>query len=400
VLSERGRGILLVVRRGLVAGLCLGLMSCGGQPEQERLGRASVSVNGTVDSSDQYPMVVGVVVNKSTAIARCSGVLIAANLVLTARHCLSPTSGGLVQCGSSPLGTPYPAANVRVTRLFQMSDLPEDYLTAARIEVVPGGNDTCGYDLAAVVLEGEGFGAQAKTAIPRIDVSVVDGEEHVAVGYGSDGSGGIGVRRFKPGLYAYCVGTACPLPVPQTEWVGASDSFCQADSGAPALDVDGKAIGVVSRGQDPCATPILANLAEWKSWIMELGVSAAADGGYAAPFWALTGVSDPPPESDAGSGSSNQGSPCPCSTGFVCLSPDGTVEHGSCARTCTLDSECGTGLSCRSDGVCATENGPEAADDEDSGCSLAPADTRAQWLEWPLWIVVLGGFAFARRRRC
>lgn len=386
-----------MVGRDVVAALGLTLVACGvGDPPEG--GRTRAGVNGSVDSLDEYSMVVGVRVNKGGAIARCSGVLIAPNLVLTARHCVSPVPGGLVECGSSALGTPYPAENAGVTRLFQMSDQTEDYVFGTRVEVVPGGDDTCGFDLAALVLDGDGFGTDAKVAVPRIDLSVSDGEEHTAVGYGSTGTSGIGTRRFKTGLAAYCVGTACPLPVPASEWVGAKDSFCQADSGAPALDVNGKLIGIVSRGQDPCATPILANIAEWKSWIMELGLSAAGDAGYAPPFWAVTGSSDPPPESDAGP--SAQGSPCPCSAGFVCLSSDGTQENGTCAKTCSAHSECGSGLECGAESACVpTKSNASSGSDEDGGCSLTPAGQH-DGNRAPFWFgYALMGVALSRRRR-
>jgi hypothetical protein len=246
-----------------------------------------------------------------------------------------------------------------------MSALPEDYVGVTRIEVVPGGNDTCGFDLAALFLDADGFGADTVVAVPRIDVTVVDGEEHTAVGYGSTGTAGIGTRRFKTGLIAYCVGTDCPLPVPATEWVGAKDSFCQADSGAAALDLDGKVIGVVSRGQDPCATPILANLSEWKSWLMELGTSAASDGDYEPPFWAVTGSSDPPAEPDAGS---------------------------------SLDA----GKTCDSAGECV--NSPaknDAASEEEGGCAIAaPFQSTNQSWEWlSAGVAALGVCSWLRSRR-
>lgn len=154
-------------------------------------------------------MVVGLVTKKGQYLSRCSGALVAPNLVLTARHCIAQSSGGLVTCGQAPLGDAFPPEDSLVTQKYVQSDLPEDYVKVSRIEPAPGGDDTCGFDLAAIVLEGSGLGTGAKTAAPRLDLEVQAGELYTAVGYGSNGSAGVGTRRFKTDVAVSCVGTAC-----------------------------------------------------------------------------------------------------------------------------------------------------------------------------------------------
>jgi hypothetical protein len=79
--------------------------------------------------------------------------------------------------------------------------------------------------------------------------------------------------------------------VQDNEWLAEDGAFCRADSGAAAVDAAGDLIGVVSRGQDPCSTPILASVAAWQDWLKEAARSTALASGY-PPEWA----SDPLPE--------------------------------------------------------------------------------------------------------
>jgi hypothetical protein len=281
--------------RGVWAALLV--VGCSSSPE-ERLGEAPLAVNGEVDSAEQYPMVVGLVTKKGQYLSRCSGTLVAPNLVLTARHCIADSPGGFVTCGQAPLGAAYPPDNVLVTQKHVQTDEPADYVSVSRTELAPGGDDTCGFDFAAVVLVGTGFGSGAPTAAPRLDDPVAPGELVTAVGYGNTGSGSIGTRRFKLGVAVSCVGSACgSIPAAESEWVSADDAFCQNDSGAAALDAQGRLVGTVSRGINPCTTPVLGAMPAWKAWLRKVGAQAAAEGGYAPPAW-VTG--SPPPPVDAG----------------------------------------------------------------------------------------------------
>lgn len=328
-----------------LAGLALLAFGCG-TGGRDGTATARGAVNGTDDSSEQYRLVVGLVTKKGQYLSRCSGALVAPNLVLTARHCIAESSGGLVTCGQAPLGAPVPPEDALVTEKYVQSDVPEDYVKVSRIEVAPGGDDTCGFDLAGIVLAGEGLGAGAPLAAPRIDVAVQAGELFTAVGYGSTGSGGVGTRRFATGVAVSCAGAECaPLPVHEREWVGADDAFCQSDSGAAAFDGEGRLIGIVSRGVSPCTTPILAAMAAWKPWLVQLGAAAAAEGGYAPPSWVASGQSTPP--ADAG------------------------TDAGSAAA-------------------------PSSAAGDDAGCRAASGPSRQN--HWLLWSAALALSALTRRR--
>jgi len=273
------------------------LIGCSGEDVQA----TRAAVNGDVDDGS-YPGVMGMFINKPSGVARCTGTLLAPNLVLTARHCVSPTSGGFVDCGSSPLGPPVAGDQALSTTEGTMP--PDDlsvYVAGSRISVPADGNDECGFDIAAVVLTRNLDASEATVFPPRLDTPVVAGERVTAVGFGSTGGGGLGVRRVREGLEIVCVGAAeCGGGfVQDTELLAGDGVFCQFDSGAPALDAEGQVVGVTSRGVNPCDAPILSATHAWADWLRALGRDAAAEGGYATPEWAMETTSTPDAGGDA-----------------------------------------------------------------------------------------------------
>lgn len=62
--------------------------------------------------------------------------------------------------------------------------------------------------------------------------------------------------------------------------------FAADDSGGPALDAEGRIIGVVSRGLSGCRSPIYASVFEFAEWLRTEAMLAAKAGAYEAPSWA------------------------------------------------------------------------------------------------------------------
>lgn len=274
--------------------MVLGLLAGCASPE---IGVRQDAVNGTIDTDEQWPGVLGMRIEKPEGVASCTGVLIAPNLLLTARHCVSSTQPTIV-CGSSPLAPPVAGANV-----FSTSDVTVTASSMAvigeRVEVPPDGDDECGFDIAAVILRAELPGTEVHA--PRLDEAVAAGETFTAVGYGTTGSGGLGTRRVATEVPVSCVGTDCGISVVQeTEWVAGDGSFCRSDSGAPAIDASGRVIGVVSKGINPCSTPVLSSTYAWREWIRSVGRAAAEVGAYPIPSWATEEVVDGGAATDAG----------------------------------------------------------------------------------------------------
>lgn len=303
-----------------LASLTILLLAAGCAPDLAAdLGAGRAAVNGEVDTAAEWTGVLGMNIEKPEGFASCTGVLIAPNLLLTARHCVASTQPTIV-CGSSPLSDPVPGMNVLATTDTTVSAMSTAVIGLA-VEVPPDGNDECGFDIAAVILQAEPFGG-AEVYPPRLDRPVATGESFTAVGYGTNGmGGGIGTRRVATTGSVACVGGVdCDIPEAQdTEWVAEDGTFCTSDSGAPAL-VDGEVVGVISKGLAPCDAPILTSVYAFRDWIREVGRAAAIQGGYPTPEWAAeaavdagTGETDagetPMTESDAGPDGGATGGP-------------------------------------------------------------------------------------------
>lgn len=256
------------------------LLSCAPSPDVQS---TVSSVNGPADTALEWSGVMGMQITKPEGTASCTGVLIGPNLLLTARHCVSSTAPALI-CGSAPLSEPVDASGILSTNdvVVQADSLA---VRALRVEVPSDGNDECGFDIAAVILAAEV--PDSEIYPPRLSSPVVAGETFTAVGYGTSPTAGIGTRRALGDVSVACVAEDCGIPeVQNTEWVAADDSFCRSDSGAPAIDVDGQVVGVVSKGINPCRTPVLSSIYAWREWLQGVGQRAAETGGYPPPAWA------------------------------------------------------------------------------------------------------------------
>jgi hypothetical protein len=338
--------------------LGLVLAACGaGTPAEDPEARTSAPIAGgalDVEHSSVFQLFTRW---GEEGVGACTATLIAPNLLLTARHCVSPGQHTNIMCGMAALGDPVPAGSVFVTN-DPVPGANSLFYRAADLRVQPDSNDTCGWDVALVILEDNVPEAQAVPTIPRVDRPAEAGESYVAIGYGvnADGEQNEG-RMLLGGLEVRC-SAACDrrFQVEPSEFLGET-GICSGDSGGPALDAQGKVIGVVSRGSDPCATPIYGSVAAWGGWIIETAFDAAASGGYPAPFWAWSGTSDLVP------GLRGSGEPCQaggeCLPGHVCYF-ESDPAYAICTAICANDAQCpddrfcAPGFDVRGGGICLT----------------------------------------------
>lgn len=346
-----------------------GLMACSSGAELES--ESQRIAGGQADSS--HDSVFLLLARTPEGSSLCTATLIAPNLLLTARHCISPGSDEHVLCGASTLGEPYPAGAMYATNDPTPRE-DSNVFRAIEVRVPTQGTDTCGYDIALVVLSQNVPEAISVPSVPRIDRDVVPGETYTAVGYGVDAAGRPSGRRMqRSNLNVACEPGSCGGGVESTEFLG-EDGICSGDSGGPAFDTDDKVVGVVSRGGPDCSTPIYGTVTAWRTFIMDVAAEASGLGHYEAPFWVASGRSDPPglpavggqggggaDSSVAGAPAGSAGAPDLCSAG---------------------DPECPTG----------------PAKLKDSSCSVSqPGSSGPQ----SGWLLALGGAALAlgRRRR-
>jgi hypothetical protein len=377
--------------------LALGLVGCSGAGEGPVQQHQAIA-GGIVDLDHHNVFLLVSHTNDHGAL--CTATLIAPNLLLTARHCVSPGTGDEhVLCGDSELQDPYPASAFFTTNDPRPSE-DSPVFHAAAVRVPRQGGDTCGYDIALIILK-ENVPANVSTpAVPRIDREVAPGELYTAVGYGVNEQGNPNSSRMQlGGLRIACEPGTCGEGVESTEFRGET-GICSGDSGGPALDQDGKVVGVVSRGGPDCSTPVYGTVTAWSDFLIDTAKDAASLGDYEPPFWVTTRSSDPPVEEVPPPGA--EGDPCSgasaCETGLVCYASAGSSDS-VCAATCERTADCGSGLVCEDAGAVSVCAPPSGSGDESGGCAvaapLAPADARG----WRALGAALALCALQRRAR-
>jgi S1-C subfamily serine protease len=188
----------------------------------------------------------------------CSGALVAPNLVLTARHCVSLAVTATPACDSQGtshngihLGNDENPALIAIytgNHVDVSVDAPRAYATKT---IHPTTRVLCDSDVAFLVLDRT---LDDVEVLPmRLDAPVETGEYVMPVGFGGGFIGDIGTRVPRAPSPVLTVGpghnssTGAVLGPREFE---VDEATCRGDSGGPALDVlSGQVIGVVSRGR-------------------------------------------------------------------------------------------------------------------------------------------------------
>ncbi len=318
--------------------VCLAVAGCSAErpiepdPDGPAVTTSEAIVRGALDRG-RHPAVVAVMVDDGPSRALCTGVVVARDAVLTARHCLAESIVDTIRCPAREpqLGRHAAASAIAIHAADDVREAPP--VAWGRSVRVPPGDALCDADLALVTLDRPLEGVtplQLSRLAPRVSDRIV------AVGYGQVGDRGrSGVRRFRTDVVVTRT-TAFELTV--------SESTCSGDSGGPAIDAEsGEVVGILSRGSERCrgggAWNVYVQTAPHLAWI-ERALGHASAG---APATKASDVGEPCVDGAS------------CAAGY-CVTSSPTSY---CSRPCGPDiGRCPNGFRCArstgaSAGVCA-----------------------------------------------
>jgi secreted trypsin-like serine protease len=227
-----------------IALLGLALCSCSeaeSPPEADGTTRSAI-IAGTVSTSDQDAVVLLYRANRDQT---CTGTMVAPNLVVTARHCVSDTNTNAQVVDAEPSDIRVYVGRTALVSLARNADHPA---TVGR-ELFVASSRSLYPDIAFVVLE-----ASLKTPLANIRLDspgVQVGESLRVIGYGIDETGTRPVWRMqRSDLVVYAVGpgrSRVGEPLAAGELVF-GEAACSGDSGGPAFSTaTGELVAIASR---------------------------------------------------------------------------------------------------------------------------------------------------------
>ncbi|MDB4974480.1 MAG: hypothetical protein JWN48_2821 [Myxococcaceae bacterium] len=171
----------------------------------------------------------------------CSGTLVAPNLVLTARHCVSETDEG-ISCGADGVATQggEVGADRKPTDLVVYTGRHESSLSAAArgVRILhDDASNLCNHDLALLLLDREV--TDVKPAPLRLTDSTKVGESVTSVGWGLTSANSLPSSRMQ--RQRVSILDVGPSAETASRQMVVGESICSGDSGGPALSQRGAA---------------------------------------------------------------------------------------------------------------------------------------------------------------
>jgi hypothetical protein len=216
-------------------------------------------ISGTDSTSDQDAVILLAVRDSTGLKGTCTGTLVAPNLVLTARHCVSDTDEGAL-CTKD--GTPLKEGVVRDDRppsslyvyagvdAIRSADDPARAAARGKSVFHETVSNICDADVAFILLDQS---IQGRVAPMRLTSTAREGEKLTAIGWGLTNGGTLPTtRQQRSNIPVEAVGPVV-LDAQSNIGLGPSEflvgeAFCSGDSGGPTFSTKGAVVGVVSRG--------------------------------------------------------------------------------------------------------------------------------------------------------
>lgn len=334
---------------------------------------------GTEDHTTSHAVAIGRGPAGSPSVV-CSGTLVSANVVLTARHCLASVDRRPRACDGVLGALPDPFPSDVWVNVSPWTNDGAKWRKAANARV-PVRTSICGDDIALLTLAERVPESDAVPARPVLDeASFLAYAEDRALGLAAFGVtdprvSDLGIRRSRFDIPLRCLpgrpGFACGI---ELDFMSASELTsgagpCRGDSGGGAMPARdrGVVMGVLSRGdvsrtEDTCTLGVFERTDVW-AWLIARAVIDAAGDRTQAPEWATRLFPLQPRVGDFCSGTGS------CGSDAECVSLDDERSF-MCAARCASDETCGAARRCES-GVCVPRP-PATPPAPDGGCASAP----------------------------